>query len=308
MSTLRSNSRSDDRRLLFVHIIKKVFLEDWLLKLVALVITLGLWLGVTGLSTPATKRLSVQLAPNTANSIEITNNPITEVDIVVSGDERKLRSLTGNGLVAALDLTRILPGDRVISLSPENVTVELPLGIRLDEVQPSRIAMRLETVLERELPVKPDLEGVPAEGFEVYSETITPQRVRVRGPASFVQTLDFVLTDKISISGKSQDFTARQVPLGVSNVKTTVFNTVVDVSFHIGEKRVQQKIVIPASAQTGDKKVSVTIVGAKSIISQLRPSDIRISLVKDENGKESPQAELPSEFQNDLIIKDVKFI
>ena len=31
------------------HVIKKLFLEDWALKLIALTITLGLWFGVTGL-------------------------------------------------------------------------------------------------------------------------------------------------------------------------------------------------------------------------------------------------------------------
>jgi len=162
------------RKLLFRQIVRKVFLEDWALKLVALVITLGLWFGVTGLSTPSTKRFTVQLAPNVANNIEITNNAISEVEIVVSGDERKLKTLTGTGLVAALDLTSTQPGDRVISLTPENVSVDLPLGVKLDEIQPSRIAVRLEAVQELELPVKADIEGKPADGFEVYGRTVSP--------------------------------------------------------------------------------------------------------------------------------------
>ena len=95
----------EPRKVFFRHILRKIFLEDWALKLVALVITLGLWFGVTGLSTPATKRFTVQLAPNVANNVEITNNAIAEVEIVVSGDERKLKTLTSSGLVAALDLT-----------------------------------------------------------------------------------------------------------------------------------------------------------------------------------------------------------
>jgi YbbR domain-containing protein len=308
MSETSTNSKSRDRRLLVRNIFKKVFFEDWVLKLVALVITAGLWLGVTGLSTPATKRLSVQLAPNTANNIEITENPITEVGIVISGDERRLRSITSNGLVAALDLTRIQPGDRVISLTPDNVTVDLPVGIKLDEIQPSRIAMRLEAVLERELPVKPDVEGQPASGFEVYSESISPARVRVRGPASFVETLDHVLTDKISIAGKSQDFTVRQVPLGVSNDKTTVFNTVVDVTFRIGEKRVSQTFVLPPSPQTENRRVSLTLVGTRPMMAQIRQADIKISIVKNENGRDVPTAALPPDVQNTISVKEVKFI
>ena len=44
--------------LLFLkHVARKVFLEDWTTKLVALAITLALWVGVTGLSTPTTRRI-----------------------------------------------------------------------------------------------------------------------------------------------------------------------------------------------------------------------------------------------------------
>jgi YbbR-like protein len=298
--------RAEPRRLFFRHIIRKVFLEDWALKLLALVITLGLWFGVTGLSTPASKRLTVQLVPNVSNNIEITNNPISEVEIVISGDERKLRPLTGTGIVAALDLTQVQPGDRVISLTPENVSVDLPLGIKLDEIQPSRIAVRLESVEERELPVKADLDGKPADGFEIYSQVVLPQRVRVRGPSSFVKTLDFVLTDKISVAGKAEDFTARQVPLGVSNQKTTVFNTVVDVVVRIGEQRAERIYAVPLTGPFAGKKALVTLFAPKSMLAKLRLTDFKVEAARSETGEETTQVILPPEFQSTVEIKKVK--
>jgi YbbR domain-containing protein len=294
------------RKLLFRQIVRKVFLEDWALKLVALVITLGLWFGVTGLSTPSTKRFTVQLAPNVANNIEITNNAISEVEIVVSGDERKLKTLTGTGLVAALDLTSTQPGDRVISLTPENVSVDLPLGVKLDEIQPSRIAVRLEAVQELELPVKADIEGKPADGFEVYGETVLPQRVKVRGPASFMKTLDFVLTDKISIDGRTEDFTAKQVPLGVSNPKATVFNTVVDVAFRIGEKRAVQTYNVTQTAAGQIKRYTVALFGARSVLPKIRAADIKVEIVKNADGDDVPQVVVPSEFASLVEIRSIK--
>ncbi len=294
------------RKLLLRQIVRKIFLEDWALKLVALVITLGLWFGVTGLSTPSTKRFTVQLAPNVANNIEITNNAISEVEIVVSGDERKLKTLTGTGLVAALDLTSTQPGDRVISLTPENVSVDLPLGVKLDEIQPSRIAVRLEAVQELELPVKADIEGKPADGFEVYGETVLPQRVKVRGPASFMKTLDFVLTDKISIEGRTEDFTAKQVPLGVSNPKATVFNTVVDVALRIGEKRSVQTYNVTQTTAGQAKRYIVALFAARSVLPKIRAADIKVEIVKNADGDDIPQVVLPPEFASLVEIRSVK--
>ena len=294
------------RKLLLRQIVRKIFLEDWALKLVALVITLGLWFGVTGLSTPSTKRFTVQLTPNVANNIEITNNAISEVEIVVSGDERKLKTLTGTGLVAALDLTSTQPGDRVISLTPENVSVDLPLGVKLDEIQPSRIAVRLEAVQELELPVKADIEGKPADGFEVYGETVLPQRVKVRGPASFMKTLDFVLTDKISIEGRTEAFTAKQVPLGVSNPKATVFNTVVDVALRIGEKRSVQTYNVTQTTAGQAKRYIVALFAARSVLPKIRAADIKVEIVKNADGDDVPQVVLPPEFASLVEIRSVK--
>ena len=291
---------------MFRNVVRKILLEDWLLKLVALLITLGLWLGVTGLSTPATKRLSVQLVPSVANNFEITNNPVSEVDIVVSGDERRLKLLTGKDLVAVLDLTAVQPGDRVVSLSPENVSVELPPGIKFDDIQPSRIAVKIEAVEEIELPVRADIQGKTADGFEIYSETILPQRVRVRGPSSYLKSLEAISTDPISVDGKKEDLNARQVPISISNAKSIIFNTVVDVTIRIGEKRQEHTYMIPASQQTGEKKAAVTLYGPKTLLSKIRPADIRLEMVKNDMGGEIPQAILNQEYVDIVEVKKVR--
>jgi hypothetical protein len=61
-------SSKEPNQLILKHLVRKAFLEDWLLKLTALVITLGLWFGVTGLGTPITKRFTVPLVPSISSS------------------------------------------------------------------------------------------------------------------------------------------------------------------------------------------------------------------------------------------------
>src|SRR4030095_10266846 len=194
-------------------IFRKIFLEDWVIKLVALAITLALWLGVTGLSTPATQGLtSVPLTLRVSNNIEVTNSPIQEVDLVVTGDKRKLAQINKNDLIVSMDISDVTPGDRVITLTPETVAVSLPTGVRLDEIQPRRIAVRIEAVEEKELPGRAETNGDLPEGYEIYSETITPPKVRVRGPANFIRSLSFVPTERIDISNRTSDVSVKQVP------------------------------------------------------------------------------------------------
>ncbi len=209
-----------ERRITFRRLLKRVFLDDWLIKVVAMVITAALWLGVTGLSAPQTRRLrSIPLNISVGNDIEITNSPVQEVDLVITGDKRKIEVLNPRDLVVSLDLTDIAAGDRAVQITPDNVNIELPGGIKLEEVQPNKIAVKLERVAEREITVRAETEGATDEGFEIYSQIVTPNKVRVRGPESFVKTLDFISTEKINLENQYTDFIVRQVALNVVNPK-----------------------------------------------------------------------------------------
>lgn len=304
------SEKSDSKRplrLLFKHVIRKVFLEDWVMKLVALAITLGLWLGVTGLSTPTTRRFSaVPLTILISNDAAITNAFAQEVEIVVSGDKRKVDQINKSEVAVQLDLSEAPPGERVVSLTPQTVSVLLPLGVKLDEILPGRIAINLEAVEQKEVEVKAVTDGAPAVGFEIYSETILPQKVRVRGPASFIRTLDFVTTDKISIAGKQEDFTARQVAVGVSNPKATVLDTgVVDVAFRIGEKRVERIFLVPVTGTSG-KKAAVVLYGPKTILSGVKAENLKIEMLRNDAGEESPSLILPDALQGNVEIRSIK--
>lgn len=293
-------------RFFFKQIIRKVFLEDWVMKLVALAITLALWFGVTGLSTPTTQRLtSIPLSLRFSNNIEVTNSPIQEVDLVVSGDRRKLSQINKNDIVASLDISDVSPGDRVIPLTPETVVVSLPTGVRLDEVNPRSMAVRIETVEEKEVPVEAETVGEIPEGFDVYSKSITPARVRVRGPASFIRGLSFINTERIDVSNRTADFIAKQVPVSVANPKAAVLDTVVDVAFRIGEKRIERVYSVPLDDGTG-RRASVVLFGGRSLFEDLLVKDLRIELSKNAAGDDVPRVVLPDALDDQVEVRSVK--
>jgi len=295
----------EQRQLLLRRLVRRIFLEDWGIKLIALAITAALWLGVTGMRAPTTMRLkNVALNPRVSNDMEITNSPVQEVDIVITGDKPKIDNLNPRDLVISIDLTDIKSGDRTVQLTPENVNVELPNGVKLDEIQPNKIAVRLEKVEEREIEVKPDTEGSVAEGFEIYSKTVLPAEVRVRGAESFVKSLDSVMTEKINIENRKEDFTVRQVGLNILNPKVTVLDGIVDVTFKIGEKRAEKMFLVPVKGE--EKNATVVLFGARSVLENLRSEDLQIELFKNETGEVFPQLVLPIELQDKVEIRKLK--
>ncbi len=294
-------------KLYFKNIIRKVFLEDWMMKLVALVITFALWVGVTGLSKPTVQRMSgIPLTLRLSNDTAVTNSPNQEVDILVSGDKRKIDQISKNDLIVSVDLTDVQPGDRVIQLSPENVSISLPTGVKLDEVQPPRVFVKLEPIEEKEIAVNPVTESSVPDGMEIYGPpTVTPAKVHVRGPASVIKSLSSVTTEKIDLTNKGADFTARQVPVNVSNPKAALLDTVVDVTFRIGEKRIEKTFVLPVR-DYAKRKVTVTLFGGRSLFDGLKADDLRVDIVKNSAGEDTPQVTLPASLQDKVEVRRPK--
>ena len=299
--------QKEERQIFIRRLFRRVFLEDWLIKATALFITLGLWLGVTGLRAPITTRLNnVAIKLRVSNDIEITNSPVQEVDLVITGDKRKIDQIKQSDLVVSLDLADAQTGDRIVQITPENVNVELPTGVRLDEVQPNKIAVKLEKVEEREIAVKAETEGNPDENFEIYSVTVVPPKVRIRAPESYIKSLDFVSTEKIDIENRREDFTARQVALNVVNPKATLLDATVDVFFKIGEKRIERLFSIPVETEDANKIATFVLYGARSILESVKAENLQVQILKNEAGENSPQVILPVEIQGQVEIRKLK--
>jgi hypothetical protein len=299
--------QKEARQIFIRRLFRRVFLEDWLTKAVALAITLGLWLGVTGLRAPITTRLNnVGLKLRVSNDIEITNSPAQEIDLVITGDKRKIDQIKQSDLMVSLDLADAQTGDRIVQITPENVNVELPTGVRLEELQPNKIAIKLEKVEEREITVKAETEGNLSENFEIYSQTVVPQKVRIRAPESYIKSLDFVSTEKISIDDRREDFTARQVALNIVNPKATLLDATVDVNFKIGEKRTEKHFAIPVKTDKGIKVATIVLYGGRSILESVKAENLQVEILKNEAGENVSQLTLPLEIQGKVEIKKLE--
>jgi hypothetical protein len=296
-----------ERQIFLRRLFRRIFLEDWLVKAIALAITLGLWLGVTGLRAPITTRLNnVGLRIRVSNDIEITNSPVQEVDLVVTGDKRKIDQIKQNDLIVSLDLADVQTGDRIIQITPDNVSVELPTGVRLEQLQPNKIAVKIEKVEEREITVKAETEGNLSEDFEVYSSTVTPQKVRIRAPESYIKSLDFVSTEKINVENRQEDFTAKQVALNIVNPRATVLDATVDVTFHIGEKRLEKLFAVPVKTENKVKVATVLLYGARSVLESVKAENLQVEILKNEAGENFSQLTLPLEIQGKVEIRKLK--
>jgi YbbR domain-containing protein len=279
-------------------LVRRIFIEDWSLKLLSLAIALVLWLLVTGQNQPVTAHVNVQLNFIRPPSLEISN-------VMLTGSRNKLDDLTTLDLVATVDLSDQRAGERVLRLA-DKAQISLPQGVKVDGFQPSAVPVRLEPIIERQVPIEPKLEGQPVDGYEVYSVRPNKGSVTLRGPESRVFALPKVQTESILLGGHKEGFTASNVAIDVPDPKVDLLEPVVSVEIDIGERRVEKSVSdVTVSAADGSRvqpaSASVTVLGPLSMVASLKTQDLKI--VVDGNG---PKLQLPPALNGKIVMKSIQ--
>lgn len=283
--------------------LRAIFVEDVGLKLLALGISLALWYGVTGQRQPTNVRMQgVRLNFRLPPEMEISNDPRSEVEVTLTGNKRELERINARDLIAYVDITDYKPGERSVQLTPERVTMGLPDGVRITDIEPNTVPLRLEPRVERELDVEVRYSDQLPEGYELRGISAVPAKVRVRGPASHVNALQKAATETIALDGRKESFTLSQIAIDIVDKKVDMIDAVVDVSVEIGEQRIEKsfagvRVVASDDSQVRPETASVTLYGARSVVGGLRPEDMRLVLDVAPDGSSKPRLELPPNVQ-----------
>jgi len=288
-------------------LLRRVFVEDWSLKLLSLAIAIVLWLLVTGQNQPVTAHVNVQLNFIRPQALEISNDPPHTVDVMLTGSRNKLDDLTSLDLVATVDISDQRSGERVLRLA-DKALITLPQGIKVDGFQPSAIQIRLEEIVDRQVPIEAKLEGKPDDGLEVYSAYPDKASVAVRGPESRVKALQKIPTESVWVPGHKSTFTAPNVALDVPDPKVDLLEPMVNVVVEIGERRTEKSFsgVTVTTADGGKVEpatTSVTLLGGASSLETLKPEQFRIVLDREDL---RPRLELPDSLKGKVSLKSIQ--
>src|ERR687890_801628 len=181
--------------------VRALLFEDWTLKTLALAITLGLWFAVTTQRAPATMRLH--------------NVP----------------------------LEFILPENVEIGNDPTHV-VEVTLQgsqSKLTEMNVANLVARADVTSLRPGDREARFEGDLPEGFRRIGVTVTPERVRVRGPESHVNAVEGAFTETISLSDLRESRTFQQVAVDIPDHKVAPLDAAVSVRVDVSEEQSERR-------------------------------------------------------------------
>jgi YbbR domain-containing protein len=182
------------------------------LKVLSIALAALLWLLVSG-EQVVERALRVPLEfTNLPPQLELVGDTPDLVEVRIRGSSGALSRIPAGELAGLLDLRTARPGQRLFHLTTSDVRA--PFGIEVIQIAPSNISVRFEPSATKSVPVVPDIDGEPRDGYAVGTITADPATVDVAGPASAVARLTEAITEPISVAGASESIT-ESVTVGV---------------------------------------------------------------------------------------------
>lgn len=178
--------------------------------LLSLVLSLALWTFVSFSVNPTARlELSVPVVVGEPPAGLILVDPATgepvqperRVTVLVVGPQLDLNQLTAEDFRATLDLSQLSAG-----LHSVPVHVEGPRGVRIRQVEPASIQVRLAPLASRTLPVAPLPRNNPPFLYQARAITVTAKEAVASGPSDLMQRVARIVAP-VDLNGRTSSFT-----------------------------------------------------------------------------------------------------
>lgn len=183
------------------------------LKIMSVVVGILVWLIVVNIDNPITTNSYV------LHDVEILNEAYVDdtgkmvrqdedqdtIRVYITGERKTLDKINNSDIKAVADL------QQAVSLETDPVMVPITVtcpGIHASNIKvtPQNLSLHLEEMSTQEFAVNINLEGQPGKGYEIGTQTVTPEKVRITGPKSLINKIDKVNVN-VGVNGITEDVT-----------------------------------------------------------------------------------------------------
>lgn len=186
------------------------FTHNLPLKLFSVLIALILWVVVLG-SRDVEVSKEVPLEVLTSPELVIANEVPEKITFRLSGPKAFLRAvLDRREEPIQINLVGAKAGLMTHRFFSDNIRV--PIGVKVLSLSPSSLAIKLEAVKTKVLPIKLTTRGELNEGLKIKSIGVFPESIRVTGPESRIELLSEAPTAPLDLSTVKGSLD-REIPL-----------------------------------------------------------------------------------------------
>ncbi len=185
--------------------ITRVLMVNGSLKLIAFILTLSLFIWVReDRESAVTGHVPIRLV--IPEGMVLVSEPVDRVRITVGGRWSDLNKFDPSQLPPiTLAVSKDTAG--LVGVSAEMIRV--PSGLRVTSIQPNSVRVELEPAETKAVPIRPRRVGDPGASFDLGEMRVTPDKIEITGPQSSVRNLDFVWTEPVDVTDRTESFEKR---------------------------------------------------------------------------------------------------
>lgn len=246
--------------------------------IISLLLALMIWGGLQ-LQGEAVRKIALPIEfKNLPEGLVVSDAGALRVSLALRGVPARMARLDPELMKIVIDMTNVEPGNSKQFITEEKI-IGLPDGMEIEEITPYALTVAVEPLVEKDVPVKPRVEGEVAENYLLDAVVPVPAKVLFRGPRSLAKSLESLPTAQLDIRDLSQSV-ERRVELEVDpRVLPYLSKPIVDLQIRLSEKVIDKVIenvrvtpVVPAGTRVSltPPQVKVTVTGT---VSKLRGID-----------------------------------
>lgn len=258
---------------------KKKLTHNFILKVLSVLVALSLW----GYATWAQKSEIGFTVPvefkNVPKHLIITEETADVVNIRIEGMRSTILGLSVRKLSVPLDMSDAEAGETVFKIAPE--TINLPVGTKVKKLDPQSITVTLERLMSKTVPIKVQLKGQPASGYQVGQILVDPPVLTIQGPVNQVRGVSTIPTLSIDITNLSSTIVRKIDTVLPSRNIFVEGKSSVSVEIRIDAifiKKRFNKVSVKLIGKPGDtvaeKRVNITVWGPQLVLDVLSSKDI----------------------------------
>lgn len=178
-------------------LLKRVFIDHWLSKLLALLLALVLWAGLIVQDPSLTREKTFQdVTVNVIGTDTLKRNGfivvsdmasvLQDVDLKVDVPQRQYANAQASNYNVRIDLSRISGvGEQDVRIMTTNSATYGTVA----SISTSTVRLEVDAYVSASIPVNVVVEGEPPEGYYALTPTADPAELRVSGPKSIVEQI-----------------------------------------------------------------------------------------------------------------------
>lgn len=264
--------------------------KNWQLKAAALAMAVLLW------TVPRFEGQSSQTLQNVPVTVDLSDLDWARVgepsppmvNVTVSGPARELIALGIDPPAVVIPMTDLSSGDTTVMLRPSWFRGYGRPGVVVEDLRPGAVHLTFEEVEQRPIPLAARLTGQLPQGLSRSGQVvITPRETAVFGPASRLQAMDSVRLVPFDLSRVSGEG-SHVVPVDTAGLEGLRFLNLeatleVPVETTMAREFTDRPLVLPPPdsgppLQARPASVRVVLVGARSLVENLDPETIIVSI------------------------------